>query len=361
MLFLAMFACAGSMVVDNTEDRYDELRPGPEALVDNDGNYVGGWWSEWSGEINPNDASGPDSALKGWIHLSFETEDAFIVTNIADLSRAANIALLVVDKETGAFESRSLRYAFGDNVLEVSADWDELSNPADGSYSRFLDDGSIEFGIFAEDLSFEGTAIPFGQPLIQTTRSVPGYGWLQFYGNVEIVQATLDRGQGPEEIPAGTVGSYDRTLGHRSTIQNWNYLSAVGLATNNAGEEEIISLQIAKDQEGATPEIDALKYAVWLGDELFKLSDVTFDYTVLDEETRETSEWSISSPAGQDSVLDVTLRPDFHRRDQQDFLWFVHTDFNQYYGPLSGTLVHEGETWTISEIFALAEDSLLVL
>ncbi len=360
MLYLLLLGCADP-VVDNAEDRYDEQRPGPEALVDQDGDYVGGWWSEWTGEINPEDASGRESALKGWIHLSFETDDAFIVTNIADLARASNTALLVVDKASGDMKNVSLRYAFGDNLLTVSPNWDELENPADGSYSRFLEDGSIEFGIFAEDMSFEGTAIPFGPPLIQTTRSVPGYGWLQFYGTVEIVEATLDRGDGPEEIPAGTIGSFDRTLGHRSTIQNWNYLSAVGLATSSSGEQELVSLQIAKDQEGASPKIDALKYAVWVGEELFKLPDVSFDYEILDEDTRETSDWSISSPEGEDAVLTVTVRPDHHRRDQQDFLWYVHADFNQYYGPLNGTLVHDGETWTMTDLFALVEDSLLIL
>ena len=361
LLFWTIFGCSGA-VVDNTEDQYLVQRPGPPALVDEDGDYVGGWWSDWTGEINTSDASGPDSALKGWIHLSFDAEGLFIVTNLADLSKAANTALMVADKDTGALQDVSLRYAFGDNQLEVSPDWDDFSNPADGSYSRVLDNGDIEFGIYAENLSFVGVASPVGEPFIQTTRSEPGYGWLQFYENLEIVSATLDRGDGPVEILPGTLGSMDRTLGHRSTVQTWNWLSAIGTATNaSTGEEQRISLQIAEDKEGAEPVVTALKYGAWVGDGLFKLPDITFEYDVLDEGARTTSDWRISSPVGEDDALDLTFTPEFQRRDQQDFLWFVHTDFNQYYGRANGTLTHDGETWNITDLFALCEDSLLVL
>lgn len=362
MLLLILAAACGVPVVDNSEDRYDERRPGPEALVDADGDYVGGWWSDWTGEINPEDASGPDSALKGWIHLSFDLEDWFVVTNLADLSKAANTALLVVDKRTGELHSVSLRYAFGDNVLEVGPAWDDFYNPADGSSSRVEADGTVSFAIYAEQLSFEGSAVPVGEPFIQTTRSVPGYGWLQFYENLEIVEATLDLGDGPIEVPAGTLGAMDRTLGHRSNIQNWNWLSLIGPATDaETGETEIVSVQVARDQEGANPKVDGLKYPVWVGDELFKLPDLSFEYEVLDEQTRETSEWRVRSPEGEPDALDLTVQPDFHRRDQQDFLWFVHTDFNQYYGPATGTLTHDGRTWEIQGLFAVCEDSLLVL
>lgn len=360
MLLLLIAAC-GTPVVDNTADRYMEMRPGPETMVDSNGDYIGGWWSEWTGEINPEDASGPPGALKGWIHLSFDLDDYFVVTNIADLGKASNTALLAVDKATGELQDVSLRYALGDNELEVSPGWDSLYNPADGSSATVLADGTIEFAIYAEDLSFEGTARPIGQPYIQTTRSVPGFGWLQWYENLEIVEATLDLGQGPIDVPAGTLGAMDRTLGHRSTLQNWNWLSVIGQATDEDGETALISLQMARDQEGASPKIEALKYAAWVGDELFKLPDLTFDYDILDEDTRETSSWHIWSPAGEDDALDFTLDPQFHRRDQQDFLWFVHADFNQYYGPGSGTLTHDGHTWQIDQVFSLCEDSLLDL
>lgn len=360
MLFLLMFACQVP-VVDNTEDQYDVQRPGPDAMVGSDGNYVGGWWSDWTGTINPSDASGPDSALKGWIHLSFQTDNQFIVTNIADLSRAANTSLLVVDQDTGEIHYVTQRYAFGDNVLEVSDDGSELSNPADGSYSRVLDDGTIEFGIFAAPMRLEGTAVPVNPALIQTTRSVPGYGWLQFYGNLEIVSATLDTGDGPVDLPAGTLGTLDRTLGHRSTIQSWNYLSAVGEATNTAGETALISLQMAKDKDDASPKVTALKYGAWVDDDLFKLKDIAFDYDVLDAETGETGDWHISSPEGEDDVLDATFTPNHLRLENTDFLWYVHTDFKQYYGTLQGTLTHDGETWTLDGMTALAEDSLLIL
>ena len=258
MLLILLAAC-GVPVVDNSADRYLEMRPGPEAMVDTDGNYVGGWWSDWTGEINPEDASAPASALKGWIHLSFDLDDYFVVTNIADLGKASNTALLVVDKTTGELHDVSLRYAFGDNQLQVSPTWDEMSNPADGSSATIHDDGTIDFAIHAEELSFEGTASVLTPEYIQTTRSVPGYGWLQWYDNLEIVEATLDLGDGPIDVPAGTLGAMDHTIGHRSTIQNWNWLSLIGEATNEVGDTALISLQMARDQEGANPKIDALK------------------------------------------------------------------------------------------------------
>lgn len=360
-LFWLLAGCA-PQIVDNTDDQYLVQRPGPEAMVDADGNYVGGWWSEWTGAVNPEDATGRAGALKGWYHFSFNADDYYIVTNLADLNSAANTALLVVDKTTGEFHNESLRYAFGANEIEVSAGWDEFSNPPDGSYSRDNGDGSYSFGIFTDTMSFEGTAAVRGEEFIQTTRSVDGYGWLQRYPNLEIVSATLDLGDGPIDVAAGTLGLMDWTVGHRSTTQFWNWLSSNGYATaQSSGTSTFVSLQIARDQEGSDPVIDGQKYGAWVGDDLFKFSEIVFDYEILDEETRETGDWHIYTPEQGDNALDVIFTPMWQRKEQVDFLWYVHTDLNQHYGTLTGTMTHDGETYALDGLFALVEDSLLVL
>lgn len=360
-LFLMLAAC-GPQIVDNSVDDYLVQRPGPDAMVDADGNYVGGWWSDWTGQVNPEDTTGRDGALKGWFHFSFNADDYYIVTNLADLNDAANTALLVVDKKTGKFYNESLRYAFGANEIETSQDRDEYSNPPDGSYSRRNEDGSVDFGIFTDTLSFEGSATPRGKEFIQTTRSEDGYGWLQRYPNLEISSATLDLGAGPVQVPAGTLGLMDWTVGHRSTEQTWNWLSCNGYATaQDTGESTFVSLQIAKDQEGADPVVTALKYGAWVGDDLFKFSDIVFDYDILDEDTRETGDWHIYTPEAGDDALDLTFTPMWQRTEQVDFLWYVHTDLNQHYGTLTGSLTHDGQTYVLDGLFALVEDSLLVL
>lgn len=361
-LFIVLIGCA-PQIVDNADDQYLVQRPGPEALVDGDGNYVGGWWSDWTGEINPEDASGRAGALKGWYHFSFNTPDYYIVTNLADLNSAANTALLVVDKQTGEFHNESLRYAFGANEIKVSAEWDEFENPPDGSYSRDDGAGTYSWGIFTDTMSFEGTARTRGEEFIQTTRSVDGYGWLQRYPNLEINEGTtLDLGDGPIKIPPGSLGLADWTVGHRSTLQYWNWLSSNGYATDSAGDEVFVSLQIAKDQEGSDPVVTALKYGAWVGDDLFKFADVEFDYEYLDEETGETGPWHIYTPDGvEGDTFDVTFTPLWMRNEAVDFLWYVHTDLRQHYGTISGTMVREGETYTLTDLFALVEDSLLIL
>jgi len=358
MLLSLFLGCA--LEVDSTEDRYLERRPGPEALVDADGNYVGGWWESWEGDINPEDASGREGALQSWIHFILETDRYFIIANLADLNRAANTALLVVDKEEQDFQNVSLQYTFGDNVLAVDPDWSGYSNPADGSSATISEDG-MTFEIYADELSLVGeVAARPDEPFIQTTRSVDGYGWLQWYVNYTLVQGTLTIDGEAIELPPGALGSYDRMVGHRSNTQAWNWISAIGEAVSEDGlTTATVSLQIARDKDEANPRIDAKKYAVWIDETLTKLPEVVFDYEVLDEETNETSDWHIYTPDTDADWIDLSFTPDFHRRDKTSWLWFYNTDFNQHYGEVNGELHVGGETWILTDLFAVTEDSLL--
>ena len=58
--------------------------------------------------------------------------------------------------------------------------------------------------------------------------------------------------------------------------------------------------------------------------------------------------------------MDLAFQPRFHRRERR-YLWLVNTDFNQYYGALSGTVHIDGESWRLDEVFAVTEESLLEL
>lgn len=358
----ALTACT-DWEVDTSIDRYLERRASPSAMVDGDGNYVGGWWESWEGRINPEDASGPDGQLQGWIHWSFDSERYLVIANLVDLNSASNTALLVVDKQEERFVNRSLKYTFGDNVIERDKASSAITNPADGSWATVDDDDVLEFDVAADGVALSGRAVPaLGDPFVQTTRSIDGYGWLQWYVNMEVEQATLTLDGEDIELEPGALGVMDRMVGHRMNVQSWNWLSLVGPATDpETGATATISVQLAKDQEQARPPVASLKYTVWVDDLLVKVPDVTFDYRITDADTRDTSDWSVSTEDRSGDWVDLTFSPRFHRRDQSDWAWFLHTDFNQYYGEVSGQVHVDGVTWELEEVFAVGEDSLLKL
>ncbi len=360
--FLAL-AAACAPTVDSRIDRYHEQRPSPDRLVDGEGNYIGGWWADFEGRINPEDASGPKGQLQGWIHWSLETERYLVVANLADLNKASNTALLVVDKQDETFENVSLKYTFGDNQIQRDKASSDIENPADGSWAQVNADGDLLFAVYADKLSLEGVAHAApADPFVQTTRSIDGFGWLQWYENMEVDEATLTIDGQEVPIPAGSLGVMDRMVGHRMHVQSWNWLSLVGEATDrDDGSTALVSLQIAKDQEAARPAIDALKYAVWVDGALVKLPDVNFVYQYTNEAEKQTGDWQISTADRSGDWVDLTFRPRFHRRDEASWLWFLYTDFNQHYGEVSGTVVVGGRSLQVEALFAVAEDSLLKL
>ena len=351
--------------VDVTADRYMEQRPGPDALIDENGRYAGGWYTNFDGVINPEDSVGADNAFKGWLHFNLANEDYSVTGHLADLRTAGNATLSVVSLETGQVWSESTREAFGDNRMVIADDFSEIRNDNDGSYLRVSEDGlSVDIDIRAHEMRFEGTLQSTGADrFIQVTRYHDGYGILQWFEQVEVLEATLTLQDGScIELPAGMRGTTDRMAGHRRTHQNWNWIAGLGTVVRESdGAEVTIAMSMSEDQEGARPQVDAQKYAVWVDSDLYKISSLEFDYTLLDETTRETSDWTIYSDADDANGVDLVFVPLAQRRDLAGYLWFYFTDYNAYIGELTGTVRIEGETYVLDPMITIVEDALLTL
>jgi hypothetical protein len=364
-LWMCLFLGCVPASVDSEEDDYMTLRSGPDRLIGSDGNYNGGWYSDFDGEINPDDSTGSSSAFKGWLHMNLANEDYAITAHLADLNTAGNAAIALVDLETGESWSESTREAFADNLMQISDDFSSIENGNDGSFLRVVDGGeTLEFDIQAHGMHFEGVLQSTGSDrFIQVTRYHDGYGILQWFEQVEVVEATLTLSDGScIELPPGMRGTTDRMAGHRRTFQNWNWIAGAGSATRQSdGVSVPIALSMSKDGPEARPQVQAQKYALWVDGNLTKIPSLSFDYTILDSETRETSEWTIASDHGDEDRVDLSFEPTAHRRDQAGYLWFYYTDYNAYLGQLTGSVTLDGEVYTLDPMSCIVEDSILTL
>ncbi len=342
---------------------YGVQQEAPTALVAEDGTYNAGWFSAVPHRINPQDSSAFELAFQRWFHGSFDTERHFVVLNIAHLAKAGNTAVLVADKRTGEFHTSSLTRVLRANDIQVGPEARHFHDPDSGSFITMSeDDQRLVFSVHAEGLAVMGEArLALGPPLIQVTRFHRGRGSFQLYGNLEIVHGAMALRGEVVRLEPGTLGLFDRTMGHQRGQQNWNWVAAAGPATcKETGERVRIGLQVARDDDRARPVVVAEKYAIWTPEGLFKIPEACFDYEILDEQTRESSDWRITSPGHDDSYFDLTFVPRFHRRERK-YLWLMNADFNQYYGELSGSVRAGGRTYVLDGLFAVTEESLLEL
>lgn len=350
-------------VLDTGVD-YLTQRPAPAKLIRDDGTYDGGWFDAVPAELNLQDSSAFELAFQRWFHLSFETETHFVVLNIAHLGKAGNTAVLVCDKRSGEFHHASLTRILRGNDIEVGPRAGHFSDPDTGSFITVSDDDEVvRFSVIADGLVAVGVARRvLGPPLIQATAFHRGRGSFQRYGNLVIEHGTLVLGDRILTLPAGTLGSFDRTMGHQRGQQSWNWVAAVGRGRDQAtGERVRLGIQIARDRPLARPVVIAQKYAVWTADALYKIPDAVFDYTIDDPETREsTSPWRICTPDPGETWVDLTFTPRFHRWEHR-FLWLMKVDFSQYYGDLTGRVRVGGRTYQLEPMFAVTEESLLEL
>ncbi len=336
----------------------------PEQLIGADGTYRTGWFEAVPPDLNLAESSAFDLAFQQWFHLSFETAEHFVVLNIAHLSKAGNTAVLVCDKATGAFEHASLTQILRGNDITVGPRGGRFHDPDTGSFISVSDsEERVQFSVHAEGLSAVGEARRIlGPPLIQSTGFHRGRGSFQRYGNLEVVHGTLALRDRVLALPPGSLGSFDRTMGHQRGEQNWNWVAAVGHARCEAtGERGRLGIQIARDRELARPVVIARKYAVWTEHALHKVPDAAFHYTIDDPETRASeSPWHIRTPDPGEDWVDLSFTPRFHRREHR-FLWLMKADFSQYYGDLTGRVRVGGRTWALEPMFAVTEESLLEL
>jgi hypothetical protein len=337
--------------------------PCPERLISSDGTYNAGWFEEFTGEINFEASSAFKISLHRFFHLTIDTGRYFLVWNIADFNRAGNTAILVVDKQTGEFHQQSKTGLFARNRVSVSSDGRRFFDGANNSFIDVSDpDGRITFSVHAGKLHFSGQAEQaLGPPLVQCTRFHRGRGSLQWYGNMRLLHGTLTLGRQVVLLPAGCLGTFDRTAGHQRGLQNWNWIAGVGRARCvQQGCVMDLGLQVHQDLAGAKPRIQSKKHVVWVDAQLFKIPTAKFDYEITDPQTRETGPWRITSDGGRsgDDWFDLTLMPQFQRREHRERV-LLNVDFNQYYGELTGAVCVRGRVWELEPMFAVAEDSRL--
>lgn len=344
--------------LDNGVD-YMTRRPGPAALLA-DGLYDAGWFDRFDGEFNLDDSSAFGIALQRWVHVAFDGPDHFIVLNLANLTRASNVALLIAEKSTGVFREASLTRLYPQDTVQAEAPFLHFHDPETGSFVRIDPDLSVmDLAIQADGLHLVAQARhALGRPFVQSTRFQRGRGAIQWYSIIELVHGLLAFDGKTVVLPPGTMGTVDRTVGHQRGIQAWNWIAAVGTATDLAtGEVEPLGLQIAKDRKAARPVVDSRKYLAWTRDTLHKFAQVSFLYETRNTETNETGPWVITSDSGD---VDLRFTPSFHRREEKR-LMLVNADFNQYYGTVSGRVRLGERTLELHPCFAVCEESLLEL
>jgi len=361
-------AAAGRVpeLLDDGAD-YQTLRPSPARLVRADGTYDAGWYERFDGALNFDDSSSFGLALQRWFHLSLNAGDYFIVCNLADLTKAANVAVLVVDKRDGRFTNRSLTRVLPTQNLDISDDLCGWRDAETGSFLNVSPDlARFDFSIRAAELHVAGAARHIlGPPMVQVTRFQRGRGSLQWYGNIEIEHGIVTVDGKVHALPPGTMGLYDRTAGHQRGISAWNWIAASGIAEEEgSGRTLRMGLQVARDRTLARPRVVSHKNLVWFDGQLHKLPTPSFDYEVLSEETRDTGPWRITNDDAVEGSAsggwELTFTPSHHRRDEQHF-WLVDGDFNQHYGALSGVVAVGDRRFIIRDWFAVCEESLLEL
>ncbi|GEM_PF-822582 len=354
--------------VDASAGKYLEMRDGPPRMVDGNGNYVPGWWSKFDGKFNAGDATGEAYTFKTWLHFNIDDPKYYVVAQLVVTDIAGNLAIAVSDKTTGEFYEEDIVYTFGD---QISGDDAATSfTDSDTGSSIALKDGVLTFELKTDGIDIVGRATEiFDRPLIQTTAYQAGYGDLIFWGNIRLDEGALTLDGTKHTLAPGSLGLYDRTIGHKRTTMNWNYVAMAGVATDLAnGATATIALQGSVDKERTKPFVDAKAFALWVDGQIFKVPQLHFDYRLNDASTRTTSPWRVhtGSKPGDDG-LDMTVKPPkgrdrmFHRRNKSAELWLFERDFNQYYGEASGTITRGGRTWSFERLYVLLEDAYVVL
>ena len=143
-------------------------------------------------------------------------------------------------------------------------------------------------------------------------------------------------------------GTTDRMAGHRRTHQHWNWIAGSGTATRESdGIQVEVAMSMSKDREGARPQVDAKKFAIWVDGVLTKVPSLNFDYSVTNEDTRETTEWVIESDATDGNRVDLLFEPKSMRRDEAGYLWFYYR-LHSLYWRLTGSITLDGEHYFLS-------------
>lgn len=348
-----------------TDDLYRYLEKAPATLVDEMGNYRPGWFEESPKDLS---LSGLGTALKRfhrWFFIHFDTKDYFVGANLIDLYHGGNVGIVFLDKRTGAFHVESDSALFFLNGVKIDQSCRRFTDKRSGSRLEISeDDRRIEFDIRCKTMHLRGVAEEiFTRPFVQSTAFHRGHGALQSWGNLRLLEGELKVKNSWIPVASGTLGAYDRSLGHRRPLENWNWIASCGRVKEaDSGEELLFALHAARDRPFAQPQVEARKYCLWLGDAQLKLADIRFEYCYSDRSKKKTGAWTISSSqrTGYPSIK-LTFVPRYHRRDAHRIPCIFNVDHSQYFGELTGDVFLNGKRYLVSDVFATTEDSMMIV
>lgn len=346
---------------------YDTMSAPPETLIQPDGSYAAGWYDAPPArlELDRNTQAGW-RRLHRWFFVHFDSDELFVGANLVDLRLGGNAGIIVLDKRTGKFTVAGDTGLLWNNGVHISEDCRRFEDRRTGSMMAMsADDRTLEFDLDVDGVRFTGRASElFAQPFVQSTRLGASLGTLQMWGNLRLDEGSVTIKGRRVDLQPGLYGAYDRSLGHRRLLENWNWVASCGEATRDRdGQTLPFALHAARDRADARPQVDGSKYLLWLGDRFLKLPDLRFEYTYTDAAALETTRWRIVSPRSKDQEawVDLSFTPRFHRRDAHRVPLVLNVDHSQYFGSLNGTVRLDGETFTVRDVFATTEDSRMTV
>ena len=347
--------------VDTKPVVYSGIQESPAQLIDEQGNYQPGWFRSFDGRLNVQDGGAGKRRFHRWFYVHFDAGDFFVGANIADLALGGNSGIVVLDKRTGAFEVASQTGLIVWNGVENSPDCRHFMDHR--NHSRLEvddDDATVEFDLRVRGFRLAGRASALFDPFVQSTAFHAGHGTLQSWGNLTLDHGRLETPSGAWDLQPGAMGIYDRSLGHRRPIENWNWLVTSGTLKVDNGYGNQFALHLAVDQTLARPRVDSQKACLWAGGEQVKLSGVTVAYAC-DEDTKDTGVWHIQSANHGSGRIDLRFSAKHHRRDRHQFPFLMLVDHNQYFGEVTGHIEVHGTRCEIESAYGSAEDSLMII
>ena len=338
---------------------YQQIQPSPAKMIDQ-GKYVAGWFESFDGQFNVKDAGPGAGRLSSWLHVTFDTPTHFVGAHLADMAIAGHAAVLIVEKERSIAHDRSKKSILWKKKMRIDENFSRFEELRSGSMIAMTSTGGVELDVKASGLRLQAKAEPaFCAPFVQTTAQPGAKGSLQWWGNLRLVEGVATKDGERIDLPAGALGAYDRTIGHRASIQNWNWLSTSGVATSvDTGKMVPFSMQMSKDGPRSRPPVDGHKTTTWVGDTMLKLPPITFDYERKGTDN-ETGPWTITSVQELDSGMNLVFTPRFKRREMGAIPMVYQADFNQYYGVVNGEFWTSEGRYRVEDVFALTEDSYL--
>ncbi len=338
---------------------YRKISSSPEKMIQ-DGRYVAGWFESFDGQINADEAGPGAGRLSSWLHVTFDTPTHFVGAHLADMGIAGHTAVLIVEKDREIAHDRSKKSMLWKKKIRIDESYSRFEDLRSGSLITMTPSGGVELDVKAAGLSLKARAEPaFCAPFVQTTAQPGTKGSLQWWGNLRLVEGVATKDGHRIELPTGALGAYDRTIGHRASIQNWNWLSTSGMATSLASGESVpFSMQMAKDGPRSRPPVDGHKTTLWVGETMIKLPPISFEYERQGADNR-TGIWSIATEEGKESGMDLSFTPRFKRRETGAIPMVYQADFNQYYGVVNGEFWLPDARYRVDDVFALTEDSYL--